>query len=101
MERLKVPVNSLNNYIPFMLTSEVLQIIAAAYALLSGKDTSMYDRLFSILKNEAEWNPNAVIMDFEEAAIIELRRTFPNVKISGCNFHFTSSLWKHIQEIQG
>ncbi|GBL76271.1 hypothetical protein AVEN_234525-1 [Araneus ventricosus] len=82
-------------------SSDEINITAATYALLSRKDTSMYDRLFSILKNEAEWNPDTVIMDFEEAATIALCRTFPNVKINGCNFHFTQSLWEYIQELQG
>ena len=50
------------------------------------KDVFTYEKLFSILKINADWNPETVIMDFEKSAIIAFRNLFPILEWEGVIF---------------
>ncbi|GBO21182.1 hypothetical protein AVEN_113977-1 [Araneus ventricosus] len=67
-------------------------IVPIIFALLPRKNSEIYSKLFTVLK-QAGWNPNSITMDFEVAAIKELERHFPSVNILECNFHFNQCLW--------
>lgn len=41
-------------------------------------------------------NPEMVLMDFENAAIVAVLDTFPNAKPQGCYFHFTQNLYRNL-----
>ncbi|KAG8175298.1 hypothetical protein JTE90_027112 [Oedothorax gibbosus] len=76
-----------------------VNIVVAAFALLQRKDTATYERLFSVLKEKCQFNPDSVIIDFEAAAIIALKNVFNDVDINGCHFHFAQCLWRNVQKI--
>ena len=61
----------------------------------------MYDEFLNRLKDTAGLvlNPDVVCCDFEQGAIKVFKRHFPNAKISGCHFHFTSAIYKKLCEI--
>lgn len=76
-------------------TEEFVNVIPILYALLPDKKLDTYQVLFQLIKSrEPEWNPTHAIMDFEIATIVALQNNFPNVKITGCNFHFNQCLWR-------
>ncbi|XP_050065363.1 uncharacterized protein LOC126554326 [Aphis gossypii] len=38
------------------------------------------------------------MIDFEKAAMNAISKKFPVTKIRGCFFHFTQSVWRHVQQ---
>lgn len=59
-----------------------------------------YDQIFDqLLKLEPDLNPTDITLDFEMAVMKSLAERFPNTQIHGCFFHFTQSIWRHIQSI--
>lgn len=71
---------------------------------MSGKSTSLYQTLFSMLNEKASevgvsLSPKIVIADFEKAAINGIRSVFEGVAVKTCNFHFMQNLYRHIQSI--
>lgn len=46
-----------------------------------------------------DWEPTAVMIDFEQALLSAVETELPNTAIQGCYFHFNQSLWRHIQEL--
>ena len=36
-------------------------------------------------------------MDFERAALNSVGQVYPNTEFKGCFYHFSSNVWKHIQ----
>lgn len=60
---------------------------------------STYCCLFEALKSiKPELNPDTIMIDFEKAAINAISKKFPVTKIRGCFFHFTQSVWRHVQQ---
>ena len=45
------------------------------------------------------FQPQKVMMDFEQGAIKKFAEEFPGIVVKGFHFHFTQSIWRHIQEI--
>lgn len=75
-------------------------IVPVMFALLQNKQKKTYSRLFEIVKEKLpRWSPKTVKIDFEMAAIAALRSIFPNIRVSGCNFHFNQCLWRKVQEL--
>ncbi|XP_034944254.1 uncharacterized protein, partial [Chelonus insularis] len=37
------------------------------------------------------------MVDFERPFMDAIKETYPGIKISGCHFHFTQCVWRHIQ----
>lgn len=48
---------------------------------------------------ERDWQPDAVVMDFEQALITAVETELPLARLEGCYFHFNQALWRHIQEL--
>lgn len=74
------------------------------YALMSGKSSAIYNKLFTTLQESAirvgiSLAPKLVITDFEKAAISNIRSVFERVNVKGCNFHFMQNIYRHIQKI--
>ena len=38
-------------------------------------------------------------MDFERAALNSVRQVYPNTEFKRCFYHFSSNIWKHIQNL--
>lgn len=74
-------------------------VFPSVFALLPNKMESTYCRLFEALKSiKPELNPDTIMIDFEKAAMNAISKTFPVTKIRGCFFHFTQSVWRHVQQ---
>jgi transposase-like protein len=59
---------------------------------------STYCRLFEALKSiKTGLNPETIMVDFEKAAMNAISKHFPDTKIRSCFFHFTQSVWRHVQ----
>lgn len=72
--------------------------VPAVYCLLPNKSTTIYNRMWEyIRRNIPNLSPTRIIVDFEKAAISSIQTNFPVVKICGCYFHFSQSVWRHIQ----
>ena len=74
-------------------------VFPCVYALLSGKTTATYKRLFEILKSYRDIQPRTCIMDFELSAMKALRDAFPGVSVEGCFFHLTQAMWRKVQAV--
>nr|XP_054757171.1 uncharacterized protein LOC129263283 [Lytechinus pictus] len=75
-----------------------------AYALMNGKRLEQYRRLLQHLKNIAvdarlRFSPRIVVSDFEVAIRRAFVEEFPGIRVRGCYFHLTQSLWRKIQEL--
>jgi hypothetical protein len=71
---------------------------------LSGKNEKIYDEMFELIvefgaENGISLNPKISMTDFEKASINCIRRTFPDVKAYGCNFHFGQILYRWLQKL--
>ncbi|XP_034934842.1 uncharacterized protein [Chelonus insularis] len=72
--------------------------IPLVYILSPDKSKSTYTKFLTVLRaNLPNFSPQRIIVDFEEAFIQSFKTIYPNVKISGCNFHFNQCVWRHIQ----
>lgn len=77
-------------------------IIPTVYALLPNKTQDIYTLLLSKIKEiNPNLNPETIMTDFEHSSLIAFKNIFPNIKQSGCFFHFTQCLWRKIQKIPG
>jgi len=74
-------------------------VFPSVFALLPNKMESTYCRLFEALKSmKPKLNPDTIMIDFEKAVMSAILKTFPVTKIRGCFFHFTQSVWRHVQQ---
>ena len=77
------------------------EVLPCDFALLPSKTEIVYEQFFTTVCNAVRSNngndPDGFIVDFETAAVIATRNVLPQTDISGCFFHLSSILWKHIQ----
>ena len=68
---------------------------------MPSKTEIVYEQFFTTVCNPVRSNngndPDGFLVDFETAAINSIRNVLPQTDISGCFFHLSSNLWKHIQ----
>lgn len=70
------------------------------HVLASDKSEETYNLIFrAILHLEPNINPTDVMTDFEMAVINAVRTNFPLAEHHGCLFHFSQSVWRHIQSV--
>lgn len=80
-------------------------VIPLCFCLLTGKTTAHYRQLFQCLKQLVQTKTRQIldpvndVIDFEASLKSAIEAEFPNCNISGCYFHFCSSLWRKIQEL--
>ena len=73
-------------------------IFPCIYALLPNKTEATYDRLFKkLLEIEPLLNPLRIMVDSEKAASNALEENFISV-ITGCFFHLSQNIFRHVQE---
>lgn len=76
-----------------------------AFCLLDGKTVGHYRQILQAIKRCVsrvtghQLQPKKVICDFEKGLMLAVETEFPLTRIRGCYFHFTQSLWRHIQEL--
>ena len=44
-------------------------------------------------------SPTDTLMNFERAALNSVRQMYPNASLKVCFYHFSSNIWKHIQNL--
>jgi hypothetical protein len=76
--------------------------IPCVFALLPCKTEYVYTRLFAAVQNILSqngniWMPERIMMDFEAAAILAVRRIFTTTLISGCNFHYGQAIHRYMR----
>uniref|UniRef100_H3A8W8 MULE transposase domain-containing protein n=1 Tax=Latimeria chalumnae TaxID=7897 RepID=H3A8W8_LATCH len=72
--------------------------VPLVYTLLPNKTQRTYTRLLQELKNLSPGiQPQSVLTDYEMAAIKRFEAEFPNVKMIGCYYHLTQSVWRQVQ----
>jgi hypothetical protein len=73
---------------------------AMAYILMYKKNYVSYVEAFSVLKKLCVTiNIQYFVSDFELALVSAANFVFENVKLCGCNFHFSQICWRKIQEL--
>jgi hypothetical protein len=83
---------------PLSNTSEA-PIVPCIYILLSSNKTIVYTKAFakiaSYLKGK---HPAYILIDFENALINSLGKSFPECNIKCCNVHLRRNIWKNIKK---
>ncbi len=75
-------------------------VIPLCFCLTSGKSLAQYRQILQkvISKIRAttghRWRPNTAVCDFELALILAIETELPGVRVRGCYFHFSQSLWR-------
>ena len=71
------------------------------YALLPSKEQCQYERMWRLIKREAdnvaELKIKSMLCDFETSAIKAVSSVFPDASVKGCYFHFTQSIWRKMK----
>ena len=75
------------------------RILPCIYALLTNKTEETYTRLFKEVEQHVANSPTDILMDFERAALNSVGQVYPNTEFKGCFYHFSSNIWKHIQNL--
>ena len=81
------------------------RVLPLAIALMNNRTIGAYRQVLQTLKRRVwrnttqHWEPEAVMMDFEQALITAVETELPQTRVEGCYFHFSQSLWRHIQEV--
>lgn len=95
-----------NPYVQFLSIHGLYNgfVVPLVFCLVDGKSIGQYRQILQQLKQEIlrktgmNWNPQQVVLDFEQAMLLAIQTELPGTKLSGCYFHFTQNLWRHIQE---
>ena len=80
------------------------KMIPCVYCLTTKQDEHIYSKILQHLLHLAgqkniTLNPKRLTCDFEQASINAFSKTFPQLHVAGCFFHFSQSLWRKIQEL--
>lgn len=72
--------------------------VPLVFVLCCSKTQRTYEHILQkLIEIEPSIQPKIVIMDFERAVINAVRLLFKSSQVAGCYFHFSGSLWKHVQ----
>lgn len=77
-----------------------------AFAMLPKKDTPIYSKLLEKILEGCDDrgierpDPDAVVVDFELAAVKAIEKHFPRARITGCHFHLNQSLQRFVKQKQ-
>ena len=80
-------------------------VIPMVTALMTNRTTGHYRQVLQQIKRSVrrvtrhDWEPTAVVMDFEQALLSAVETELPRTVAEGCYFHFNQSLWRHIQDL--
>ncbi|KAF4531540.1 hypothetical protein B566_EDAN018215, partial [Ephemera danica] len=73
--------------------------VPVLYALMSSKTEQAYMEIFVHLRDVLcpGLNPQEAMCDFERGLQNAIVEVWPNIRITGCWFHYTQALWRHVQ----
>lgn len=83
----------------FVENEEENRIVPLIYGLLPDKTQATYFRFFTILKENLGLSIKKLKCDFEVATINAAKMVYPNLKISGCYYHYQKALWAKAGEL--
>ncbi|XP_065651300.1 uncharacterized protein LOC136079490 [Hydra vulgaris] len=90
-----VPTNFSGGQLYNILTEVQGIILPIVHILMSGKKQGLYKAALEKIKElENDFSPNVSMADYEAAILCALKFSFPNIRITGCRFHFGQSLLK-------
>lgn len=75
-------------------------VLPLCFCLTTGKSLAHYRHLLHEMcvrirrLTRRRWRPNTAICDFELALILALETELPGIRVRGCYFHFSQSLWR-------
>lgn len=73
--------------------------IPLVYVVTTNKRQETYELVLNVLLGiNPNLNPTDITLDFEAAAINAVKKCFPLSEVHGCFFHFSSNIWKHVQQ---
>jgi hypothetical protein len=81
------------------------QVLPLSIVLMTNRAIGHYRQVLQVLQRKirgatgSEWEPEAIVWDFEQALITAIQTELPNTRIEGCYFHFNQSLWRHVKEL--
>ena len=72
------------------------------YALLPGKSREIYENMLDEIINLFPQipDPDSIMVDYEQSAILAFTEKFPMSEIAGCYFHLGQSFWRKIQDLK-
>ena len=79
------------------------RVICLVNVLMIGQLIGQYRQTLQVVKQNVRriskhrWRPHLVISDYEQSLIAAVNAELPNVRISGCYFHFGQNLWRRVQ----
>ncbi|CAB4024197.1 Hypothetical predicted protein [Paramuricea clavata] len=80
------------------------RVLPLAIVLMTNRAIGHYRQVLQVLQRKirratgSEWEPEAIVCDFEQALITAIQTKLPNTRIEGCYFHFNQSLWRHVKD---
>ena len=80
-------------------------VVPLITALMTNHTVGYYRQVFQRIKHSVrritrqQWEPESVVVGFEQALITTLETETPHTHLEGCYFHFNQSLWRYIQEV--
>jgi hypothetical protein len=80
------------------------KMIPCVYCLTTKQDENVYEKILQHLLRITEQknitlHPTRLTCDYELSTINAFSKTFPSLRIAGCFFHFSQSLWRKVQEL--
>ncbi|PFX20540.1 hypothetical protein AWC38_SpisGene14995 [Stylophora pistillata] len=98
----KVPFHQLISISTFVMSVESAKQVPLAFILMSSRKKRDYKKILREMIHllPGEWlHVHFVTADFDEALWGALRCVVPHVKLQGCAFHWTQSVWKKMQDL--
>ena len=79
------------------------EFVPQSWCLLPDKQAVTYTRLFQLMKQRAaganlQMQPTCIHIDFEQAVVQAVRNEFL-IESTGCLFHFSQSVLRHLQQV--
>jgi len=81
------------------------KLVPLVYCLMANKDAASYRAIFDIIKQRAtaagqQFNPSAILSDFQSGLIASVATSFPNARHRGCHFHFCQAIYRKVQALE-
>ncbi|KAG0439055.1 hypothetical protein DMUE_2699 [Dictyocoela muelleri] len=70
--------------------------IPLVYCLCGSKSANMYSKIFSVICERSNIQPESIICDFEVGLSKAISQKFPTANIYGCYFHFSQIMWRRV-----
>ncbi|KAG0442760.1 hypothetical protein DMUE_0026 [Dictyocoela muelleri] len=68
------------------------------YFLMRKKSVSTYEKSFNFVKNSLKNHTKLIIIDFEMAALVSIKKIFSEPGVEDCFFHLSQSIYRLVQK---